>query len=90
MKLLSTAKIQKVVDQAGTNNVERNMFLTIMLQEIFTKQVGLIMVKSPSHAVSLQRILCMGPHFTQCRNDDSKTENYVIVPSSFIPSSLGM
>jgi hypothetical protein len=40
MKLLSTAKIQKVVDQAGTNNVERNMFLTIMLQEILTKQVG--------------------------------------------------
>jgi hypothetical protein len=28
MKLLSTAKIQKVVDQAGTNNVEGNMFLT--------------------------------------------------------------
>jgi hypothetical protein len=40
MKLLSTAKIQKVVDQAGTNNVERNMFLNIMLQEILTKQVG--------------------------------------------------
>jgi hypothetical protein len=40
MKLLSTAKIQKVVDQAGTNNVEGNMFLAIMLQEILTKQVG--------------------------------------------------